>query len=749
MILSILLAATMNLPPFGEVKVIDTVDCTKTDHGFFEKPAGASQVQEILGRKCRVLTVDKEKSVMFAYRLGQGKGLKPNGSYVVVLEYPDDLPRNYLIVNRATDSHRAFSTGKSLGDAWAPAHVDNHPEVISVPQSGKWERWTQYTSLQSWTVTADEKQVAKDTPQRVMPEDGFDLAIAQYSRQHDPDSAGAAVAKIVLCEIPDETKCYAKINYPKNLPRRHIFWREEMSDGAPLQGGKDKRRCADQLDWIRHKCRQMKMLGMDVYMKDLLEFGHVQHWDPNAIRVNWAWSADAESNSLWERIIDTVTKEYGFTLMPYFEWYGNFGGDYQGKKSYGYSKPCEPLRAKEGDKKECYTHVWWTEKGNMDITDPDGLKATKELLDGSILRFKDKGRFMGAFFRNRPAAWPVSFAEAARKRFGTEANNGTVPSRDDLRKNRGLYDKYLKWWYAKRAAFLDECAKYLRGNGIADAEVILDAEASEPGPGLSGGGVVADDVEYVKTTYAAAGIKVDKVVSLDDAVKNHLYLKGRAEPCGTWGKWEWQHACPADCPLDFVKKDDAVLAMPVNRMFSVGDSAAFAAYADKQGMVTMVRHHSLNEHNTSGDIIGYDMNDTEKAGRASMMIEVEAMAHGDIANIGYLIGSCFARGFPEAAREFNLNFLALPALPSRAIADACADPEVTVRGISCKKSGQGKYFAIVHTGKTAKENVKIKLPTKVSQVELPASGKTLPVKGGVLTLKRLDAWTLLTVHANK
>ncbi len=745
-------AKTLKLPVFGECEVVDAVDCTQTDHGFLEKPAGCSQIREILGRRCRVLPVDPENSNMFSYRLGAGKGLKPNGSYVIVLDYPDDLPRNYLLVNRATDSHRGFSTGRSLGDAWAPVYVDNHPEMISVPQSGTWQLWTCYTSLQDRTTDAADTQIAKDQPKFVPTEDGFDFAVTQYSRKHDPDTAGAAVSRIVLCEIPDETKCYAKINFPDGLPRRHIFWREEMSDAAPLQGGKDKRRCLDQLDWIRHKCRQMKMLGMDTYMKDLLEFGHVQHWDPNVIRPNWAWSADAESNSLWERIVDMVTKEYGFTLLPYFEWYGNLGADYQGKKAYGNRKPCEPLHAKEGDKKDSYTHIWWTEHGNFDVTDPDGLKATQELFDGTILRFKDRGRFLGAFFRNRPAAWPVGFAEPARKRFGEQANGGVTPSRDDLRRNRALYDKYIAWWCQKRADFLDACVTYLRDNGIKDAEVILDTDPAEAGPGLSGGGLVTDDVDYVKKTYAAAGVKVDKIVKLEDAVANHLYLKGRAEPAGTWGKWEWQHACPEDRPLAFDKKDGAMLAMPVNRMYSVMDPEAFAAYADKNGMTTMVRHQSLNEHNVTlngekGALVGYDMYDHEKAGRASMMIEVTAMAHGDIGNLGYLIGSCFARGFPAPVREFNLNFLALPALPSKVVAGASSDPEVTVREIDCSKQGKGTYYAIVHTGRTPKANVAITLPKGPETATFLADGAPATIAGGTtLTLPTLQPWQLLSLH---
>ena len=748
--LALVLAAGMiSLPPFGEVKVLDEVDCTKTDHDFVEIPAGVSKVETILGRPCRhVPVLPGEESSMISYRLGKGKGLRPNGSYVIVMDYPDDLPRNYVIVNRATDSHRGFSTGASFGDAWHPAHVDNHPEMISVPQSGKWETWLQYTSLQDWTVDYGETKAAKDTPVRHTADDGFDFVLAQYSRNHDPNSAGLAVSKIMLCEIPDETKCYAKLVLPPApLPRRHVFWREEMSDGGAIQGGKAKRRCLDQMDWFRHKCRQMKMLGMNTFQKDLLEFGHVQHWDPNVIRMNWAWSSDAESNSVWERLVDVVS-EYGFELFPYYEWVGNFGSDHDGQKSYGYRRVCRPLA---GDEKT-YTHITWSEKGNIDVSDPEALEETKNLFRGSILRFKDRAKFMGAMFRTRPAAFPVSFTDATRGRFGAQANGGKTPTRDELRNDKALYGRYLSWWYLKRAEFLDACAKFLRAEGVEDAQVILDGEVSEPGPGLSGGGVVTDDPEACAKAFADGGLKPpDKIVELKTALAEHRYLKGRAEPCGTWGQWEWQHACPADRPLEFKKSDCAALAMPVNRLFSVGDPDAFKAYADADGMVTMVRHHSLNEHNVYATVdgkktspIGYDMSDTEKAGRASMMVEVNAMANGDVGNLGYLIGSCMARGFPGPVREFNQNFLALPALPSKVVKGASSDPEVVLREIDCTKYGKGKYFYLVHTGMTGKKQVKVKFPT-TGKLTCVVSGKTIQLdKDGTFTIPGLKPWQLVT-----
>lgn len=744
-------AETVDLEVFGRVEVIDAVDCTKTDHDFVERPAGVSTVTNLLGSACRWIPVqDGETASLFSYRLGKGKGLKANGSYVVVLEYPDDVPRNYVLHNRSTDSRRGFSTGRCLGDAWEPAYVDNHPESVDIPQSGRWERWTCYGSLTDLTPDAVSTEVDKK-PVLHRPEDGFDFVVSQYSRRHAPASHGVAVRRILLCEIPDERACYAPLSLPPApLPVRRLFWREEMSDNGAINGERGRRHCNDQLDWLRHKCRQMKMLGLNTFMKDLLEFGHVQHWDPNVIRVNWAWGGSAESNALWERTVDMVSQEFGFAILPYYEWYGNLGGDWKGRKSYGYRRLCEPL----GEEKS-YTHIWWTEHANLDVTDPEALSATKDLLKGTIVRFKDRAAFAGALFRARPASWPVGFGEATRARFAREANGGAAVTKEALRRDKALYGRYVDWWHGKRRAFVKALGDYLASEGIAGAQVLFDGEGSEPGPGFAGPwALVTDSPDFWRRTFTAAGIKVPAMRTAGSVAAEHGYLASRNRPADTWGKWEWQHASPADRPGDLPKDARSAYCMPVNRRYSVLDPDAFAAYADANGMTTLIRHHPLNEHmqkwrkdGKDVPILGYEMNDSERAGRASMQIEVEAMAHGDVANIGYLIGSTFSRGFPGPVREFNRNFLALPALPSRVVAGACDDPEVTLREIDCTRQGAGRYFYLVHTGRTAKRGVKVRFPAGVASVTFPVDGGTRRLDGRTLAFDELRPWQLLAIRS--
>ena len=80
--ITLLLAATISLPPFGDVKVVDEIDCTKTDHRFADWPKGASRVEKVLGKK-----VDKEgKEIKFDVKKGDTVLLPKYGGTEVKLD---------------------------------------------------------------------------------------------------------------------------------------------------------------------------------------------------------------------------------------------------------------------------------------------------------------------------------------------------------------------------------------------------------------------------------------------------------------------------------------------------------------------------------------------------------------------------------------------------------------------------------------------------------------------------------------
>ena len=606
---TLLLAATIALPPFGDVKVVDEVDCTKTDHRFADWPKGSSRVETILGKPCRVLDVQSETASYLDWRIGEGKGLKPNAAYVVVIEYPDDKPRAFHVRNYGNNSRRSFYTGRSNGDAFEGPIVHHKPESLNIPQSGKYERWTSLTFLGE--KAANRRDLGKDMaaktgekPQLDIATDGFEVAISQYKRHWHPCSEGIAVSRIQLCEILDEKAAWAKLNLPPApLPRRHIFWREEMADGVmakdslcPGNGG---------VDWIEQKFRAMKIFGQNTYCKDLLEFGHNQHWDcnwkhgkPGGKSWKWMWACDAYYADLWTKVVALAVEKYGFDLLPYYE-YGGAAGD--PKEALGPQKRAEPLDIDNKPDRKArganYTHIWWSEgKLRVDITDPDTLEELKYILEGTILRYKDlvdKGAFVGALMRPRPGHWAISFSDKTRARFAKEENGGKAVSRADIKKDKALYAKYIAWYGKKRAQFMDEIRKYLEENGVKNAISILENDDSETGyPLADGGSMTTDDLAYWKEKLPGK-----KIVDVNDpsVVGQHRYLKALRTPASTWGPWEWQHASPACDPEHYNDLKNVWIALPFHALFTVTDPECLSAFANGNGTATLIRHYDLNE----------------------------------------------------------------------------------------------------------------------------------------------------------
>ena len=750
-------AETIDFPVYGKCDVVDVVDCTKDDHRFADYPAGASRVETVLGRPCRVLDVQADRPSHLDWRLGEGKGLEPNAAYVVAIEYPDDLPRAFHVRNYGNDSRRSFYTGAANGDAFEGPIVHHKPESLRIPQSGKFETWSSLTFLGQRAHTRDDKGKMD------IATEGFEVAISQYRRDWNPASAGLAVSRILLCRILDEKAAWARIPFPpEGLPRRRIFWREEMADFATTDDGL----CDSNngVDWLEQKLRAMKIFGQNTYCKDLLEFGANQGWDPHwrhgrpgGKSFKWMWAGHGRDANCWTNVVPLAVDKYGFDILPYYE-YGGAHGD--PAFALGPQKRAEPLDPDNKPDRQTrganYTHIWWSEKLRADITDPETLDEFKYILDGTILRFREqveKGGFAGVLMRPRPSQWAVGFSDATRGRFGREANGGRTPTRADLRNDRELYGRYLEWWGGRRARFMDEIRRYLEDNGVKDAIAIFENDGSETGyPLQDGGSLTTDDPAFWREKLPGK-----KIVDVNDpsVVGQHRYLRSLRTPASTWGPWEWQHASPACDPEHYQGLRNVWIALPFHALFTVTDPACFSAFRNADGTQTIIRHYDLNEGTlTDGkdadgkdnNITGYAMADWEHAGRACMIAEVNAMANGDPVNIGYLMGSNYTRGFPGPVVEFNRNFLALPALPSKRLDGASGAPDVTVRMIDCSPKGAGRYFAVVHTGYTGKKDVAVRVPADVKALT-DVDGRSYPVEDGVATIPELLPWQLLALRA--
>jgi hypothetical protein len=707
--------------PFGRLRLIEEINCgvAATSPDFMEMPAGASRIETILGRPTRVLP-NVGEARYFAYRIGKGKGLKPGAEYVLSVDFPEDKSRSMFVVNRGAEMVRGFRTGQALGDVIF-THTNNNNESLKIPLSGKSNTWKVLFSLHDrfYELGMKSQNAGGAGVNRTgKPEDGFWVAIAQSKSDNDPISAGAAASRIRLYEVADRSRLNTELALPQTgLPQRHLFWREEMADGVIGSEKPEERGVTNRADWYEYKARLMNFLGMNTFTKDLLEFGHNQGWDSG--RGN-DWYNASRYPDLWGNVVDVMGR-HKLNVLPYYEYSGGVGA-----KGIGTEKRAMPLSGAKN-----YTHISWTEKSNLDITDPESLTDAKRLLDATIVRHKDKARFVGAWFRPRPSQMPIGFADATLARFAREANQGKAVTREQLKGDTTLLSRYYGWWFGKRREFLVGLRDHLRNNGIAGADILMTADASEPGRSLRGPHtIVTDDVAVWKQILEQPAFKGKLTASsYEDVVRGNRHLESITSPRGTWGEWEWQHSDPQADPQNYRDTEGVLLTYSTPaRGYSTASPTSFNAFRTRSGLAA-VMHYPLNEHSMEPSL-GYVASDVEYAGPFSMLSEARAMAYGDPRYFGYLAASSFNRGFPEYARAFNAAFLSLPALPSEVLTGASPDPEVVVRQIKTAKNGT--YYAIVNVGLTPK-SITVTLPTK-SRVVDATNGKAVAGAGGSVKL---------------
>jgi len=474
----------------------------------------------------------------------------------------------------------------------------------------------------------------------------------------------------------------------------------------------------------------MKFLGINTYSKDLLEFGACQGWDSTPYGGNdWVYYNN-DIKHWWAEIV-ALMGTYGFDVLPYYEYSGS-----KGKNGIGHQRRCKPL-----GRDDAYTHVKWIESANADITDPEVIADFRKMLDLTVIRLQDKADFAGAWLRPR-SQLPVSFATDTLKRFSDEANGGQPVNRDLLKKDRGLYDRYVTWWQVKRRDFLVAMRDHLRKHGVNEAVMLFTGAPGEPGVGFGDfePRMITDKPEAWRPVLKQEAHKPDndrkwQVLTPSEVARTDAYLKGLLLPGLTWGSWEVHHARPADDPATYRSVEGIMLTHAFNRLYTVASPKSLEMFRSPSGLAIM-RHYALNENmmfdRNDQPRLGYFVADIERAGPYCMQAEAVAMANGDPTMIGYLSGGNFGRGFSQYVRDFNANFLALPALPSRRVDGAASVRDVVVRVIPTER--YGTYYAVVNAGVGVQERVRIRLPGAKGGVRFAVSGDELQAVDGAVTL---------------
>ncbi len=734
----------VEMEPYGTLSLVDEIDCAKepASHLFSQYPPNVSNVKKVLNRKVRVLPPVKGEAAYFSYRIGKMKLLRPGGMYVLAVDYPEDAPRSMVVINTGNETSRGFYTGPALGDAFHAKYVNNLPESIDVPLSERWETWSLLFRLHDRFPERGLVRGAKPRP--LAPEDGFDVTIAQFSKRNIPLSHGAAVSRIRLFEVVDPGTLKQEIRFPpEGLPRRHLFWREEMADGI-INRKTDRPGIDNPLNWYRYKADLMAFLGMNTYTKDLLEFGACQHWDSTPLGGSQWVFFDRSTAELWKQIVELMGAR-GFTILPYYEYSGS-----KGYKGLGNQRRCRPLT-----RDDAYTHISWIESANADVTDPDTYEDFRKMIELTVIRLRRTASFAGIWIRSR-AQLPVSFSDAALARFTKETSREDTVTRELLQKDEKLYNSYIRWWHLKRRGFLVSMRDYLKDHGIADPVVLYTGCSGEPGVPFHTWEprMVTDRPklwnEILKRPEHVTEQRGPIVpLTVDAVVKKSLYYEALTSPALNWGKWEVHHARPADDPKNYQAINGVMLTHAINRTYTVCSKQTFDAYRTKTGLA-VVRHYPLNENmmfdKKGEDLLGYFIADIERAGPCCMMAEILAMANGDPTMIGYLAGGNFGRGFPQYVQRFNAHFLALPALPSRMLSDASDDEEVVVRTIETGK--HGTWLAVINTSLHPKKNILITVPGDLETICDAVTGKRAPLKEGKLTLS-MDPCQLRSFHGEQ
>lgn len=704
--------------PFGVLPLVDEVRCgdAADPHQLIESPAGASRIKPLLGRSCRLLP-NAEGPAYFAYKVGVRKGLEPGAAYVLEVEYPEDAPRTVYVLNRGCETARGFHTGATIGDT-AVGYTDNALESLRIPLSGGYERWRMFFFLHDRFPGV--QQPRGEGPRPDVPADGFLVIIAEPGLKQAPRSAGAAVSRIRLFRVPDPDALSVRLRPPpEGLPRRHVFWREEMADGVIQSAEPTKRGLDEPLDWYKQKARLMRFLGVNTFCKDLLEFGHNQGWD-SAVHGGNDWVYQTPYPERWGQVVAIATR-HGLDVLPYYEYAGSVGAH-----GLGSQKRCITLAGTRD-----YTNISWTEKANADVTDPDTQEDARKVLQATIVRHSEKARFVGAWFRTRPSHMPVSFSDRCLALFAEETGRGDGVSRQILREDEKLRERYYEWWFGKRRDFLVRLRDCLRAEANPEAVLLFTPDPREPGPHVVPNHrvVTTDDTETWRPLLKELWGRTISPRDWDTVVANGLHLKAALAWHRNWKHWEQNHASPPPDPVHYAKTEGVLLTYPFHRAYSVARPEPMDLFRGPAGLA-LVRHYPLNE-NMMGEEFGYFVIDVERAGPYCMLAEARAVANGDPTHLGYLAAASFNRGFPEHVRRFNAAFLALPALPSKVLNGASSRPRVVVRAIRTEE--HGTWLAVVNTGLETVERAEITLPAPGTVTDA-ATGEDLSPEDGVLTV---------------
>lgn len=718
--------------PFGACRLIDEVRCfdPADPHPYFEggrglrsKYTGAvpqidwvdlyrergpcfTSVQTVCGESCRAT----HGWGWFAYKLNR-RGLTPGAAYVVVVEYPEDVGRTYMVWNTGCQygfaGDHGFHTGKTLGDHWTRTLNAGY---TNYPLSGRYARWHSlfYLADRVWAPGGTVGQSWADS------RDGFWVVIGGVGPSMDPLSAGAAVRTIRLYQVPRPAALGLKPRRPpRELGRREIFATSESNGNEHV---------ADLPRWARERLAEAQFYGFS----GLAPYGGA--------------SASAAALLEAERVAKTGTK-----ILPRFmfsrELFGRLNLPADGSESV--------LDARGQVAGLPYPGMT---KPLPDILHPRVLGRVCAELDRALTGDLHNPALCGAlFFKHYEAPITVSFSDRALERFERETGARLPAVSSQARRDWLLANKkreYYAWWFGKEREFLLAVRDHLQ-ELRPDLKLHYFPWHSDDDFPFSCGrlrysGYPELDKVYVPGTnillvpsFTTPREKWSPELQLDPAKARHFYreqidpslagkisledlLYGRHRDRPEFWDAPRSGALPhlvypeqmdlvgmltepggmyannvGVSPRLYRHDRGIVYWAPVHYRFTADNPALLDLFRTGEG-VAMANCFPYNEEIGSGNCYGLlAALAMEHGGPFCMMEEVLAMAHADPTSILTGMWPPPKRGFPKYARAFAAAYLALPAVPSNVLADVVqpSSPHIVVRQY---RTAYGTYLAVVH-----------------------------------------------------
>lgn len=707
--------------PYGLLTLVDTINCaTDTAHPYMQSgldPSAAvtnntpgSQVEvtvsTILGIPAREVT----SYGWFAYKIGAG-GLTPGNTYLLRIQYPEDMPRYCPIIVEAGQNFQAIGwrNGIDPADVYDPW-----------PLSGAWQFYDVIVPLGVATVgqgSSDDADAAT----------GFWVYFMNKCKRGSYFSiyeGGPAIASMSLYAIDPVGNAPVIVTPPSPLPQRILTfdWEREPT-GTPSA-----------------MCAYAKLMGYNAISPiagikwSTRGFHPVAGYDTNAVDPHKYWTQTSYvvhsgiAPPLPSNVASSVHAQYlaataaaGINYWPRIE----YGG------SYDLPTTAQAIGA-DGNVAKPDRYATW----GADLLNPATFTDFTNYLDAFVAPFTAANpQFKGIFWRIREDRMQISYSAADATLFSTSTSTPLPTGFSTMTAAQvatwlsvTIGAPYTTWWHQQREAFHMAIVAHLQGirsdlsvlyyNWDSDkfSLSVPDINTSNFYANLANvGGPAAfleereARIEFTSSNYVAdlnAGNFQGAITYVVRPEINKLWPDYAVRP-SLYTTPGFQILCPL--PWLCYASDSYV------QYFQTASGVAVA---------NPISYDELSVHEPNPKFEGSMM--LSGGGAFSMAMEVLAWYHGDAFTLT-LTTYTPGRGFADAHRRFAQAFLALPATAGTPLPGMPANIVARVYA----SAGVNKYLGVANIAMTAQSvSIPVVSGTKVTNL---VTGSIIPVIGGMMT----------------